>query len=81
MPNRYKAVLLDKIVFNCEVSLDIMFIDKDMILHAFCKHTHTSREASIQSAHPAVPWEAFLQKWVDTYLGIPYVIFLDQKNL
>ena len=80
MPNRYRAVLPDKIIFNYEVNLDIMFLERSMALHACFKHTRLKRATFISSSLSSVIWEVFMNIRVSPYLGAPHILIVHQQK-
>ena len=59
-PNRYRAVLPDQCVFNYDVAVDVMFIDKNPILHIVCRQTHFSRAALLPKQDSYTIWQMFM---------------------
>ena len=79
-PNRYRAVLPDKCVFNYDVALDVIFFTKIPILHAVCRQTHFSRAAILSKQDSYTIWCVFMTIWVATYLGVPFNLRVDQAK-
>lgn len=79
-PNRYRATLPDPCVFNQDIVLDVMFIDKRAVLHIVCKQTCFSRAAFLLSQTSIELWNTLMRVWILPYLGPPYTIWVDQAK-
>lgn len=80
MPQRYRFLSPDDLIFIHDVAIDIIVIDGIPILHAVCKHTHLSRAAVLPKQDGRTIWETFMQIWVCPYLGAPRNIWVDQAK-
>lgn len=78
-PHRFRVSLPhETCVFNRIVSLDLMTIDRDAVLHAVDRDTRFSAAAHLTKQTAAHIWETFLKIWVAPYVGFPDKVALDQ---
>lgn len=79
-PFRFRASLgQDKIVFNHELALDLMWLGGNPLLHIIDTHTHFSNSIVLCSKKVDGIWATFVEYWASLYVGYPRVIRLDQE--
>lgn len=71
----------DGIVFNRELALDLMFLDKKAVLHVVDTQTHFSAAAFLKQQTIEHVWYAFLMCWAAIYTGLPDEIKVDQGGV
>lgn len=79
-PNRYRAVFPAQCVLNYDVAVDVMYIDKNPILHVVCRQTHFSRAAILYKQDSYTIWQTFITIWATPYFGVPYNLWVDQAK-
>lgn len=81
-PYRFRVSIPDEnIIFNQEVALDLMFIDRTPILHIVDTHTHYQNAIPLKGESAADVWEAFVEAWASMYAGFPSKIRADQGSI
>lgn len=81
-PYRFRVSLLpDEIVFSHEVAIDLFWIDNNPVLHIVDTHTGYQIVALPKSLSAKHIWDAFLEAWVTTYVGIPNRIRSDRGSV
>ena len=71
-PERFKVSLPnDKVIFNREISLDLMWLDKKAVLHIADTDTHFSSATFLTGQTVEKVWEAFINCWTTLYTGFP----------
>lgn len=79
-PNRCRAVLPDRCIFNFDVAIDVMYIQNHPVLHIVCRQTHFSIAALLPRMDSFTIWTVFMQTWVIPYLGVPFNLWVDQAK-
>jgi len=81
-PMHFQVSLPDtNIVFNQELALDLMFIDRKAILHVVDLATHYSAATFLKGQSVDHVWIAFLTCWVTIYPGFPNNMKTDQGSI
>lgn len=79
-PFRFRASLgPDRIVFNHELAMDLMWLEGNPVLHVIDTHTHFQNATVLRSKRSEDIWAAFVECWASLYVGYPRVIRLDQE--
>lgn len=80
-PEHFKVSLPpDKIIFNKELAMDVMWLGNKAVLHVIDTDTHFN-SASILKGHSVEDvWKSFLSCWVTLYQGYPDTIHTDQGS-
>lgn len=71
----------DAIVFNREISLDLMKLGGRTALHIVDTGTHFGAAKILQSEDVNSVWNALLDCWVLVYAGMPDMFFVDQGSV
>ncbi len=80
-PERFKVSIPEEnIVFNHELALDLMWLDRKALLHVVDTQTHYMSAAFLKGQTVEDVWEAFLFCWVTLYTGFPLRIRTDQGS-
>lgn len=66
------------IVFNRELSMDLLWLDKVPVLHVVDTHTAFKNAEFIRGKSSKELWESFLRCWVTLFIGYPNTLRLDQ---
>ena len=79
-PFRFRASIPDdEIVYNHELALDLLWLDKKPVLHVVDTHTSFQNAVFIQDKTPEGLWRSFTECWSTVYLGLPNVLRIDQE--
>ena len=68
----------DKIVFNHEIEVDIMWIDSEAILHILDRGTRYSVAKYLRPQTAENIWNIIIEFWVSVFIGFPNIIAHDQ---
>lgn len=80
-PQRFKVSLPnEKIIFNREVALDLMWLENKAVLHVVDIDTHFNSAKILSGQTVESVWEAFLECWTTLYTGFPDKIKVDQGS-
>lgn len=71
----------DGVVFNERISLDLMYLSGDPVLHIVDVGTNFSAARFLTSADALTVWITFLHAWVTIYLGFPHEVLTDQGSV
>lgn len=78
-PHRFRVTMPSgECIFNKVVSLDLMKLDNETVLHAVDRDTRFSAACFLTAESTSIVWEAFLTIWVAPYVGFPDTLALDQ---
>lgn len=69
----------ERIIFNHEVAIDLMWLENKPLLHVVWTHTHFGNETWVQSKSARDIWLAFLECWSTVYVGYPNKIRSDRE--
>ena len=70
----------EKVVFNHELAMDLVWLKSKPVLHVVDTHTHFSAAMFIPSKRVIDIWHTFLCCWSTTYIGHPDRIRVDQES-
>ena len=70
----------DAVVYNHEVAMDLLWLDKKPVLHIIDTHTSFQNAMFITEKSPEGLWTAFVECWSTVYLGFPNVLRVDQES-
>ncbi len=73
-PSVFQVTMPDKIFFNREIYLDLMWIEKrphPPVLHIVDRGTHFSAATFLKSESAVDLWNAFVTCWVSVYVASP----------
>ena len=80
-PFRFRASIPpDEIIFNREVSIDLMWLDKKPILHIVDTATNFQNALFIRKKTAQDLWDDFVDCWASVYTGFPEIIRLDRRS-
>ncbi|MEM1283154.1 MAG: reverse transcriptase domain-containing protein [Chlamydiota bacterium] len=80
-PERFKVSLPPSdIVFNREVAIDLMWLDKRAVLHVVDTETHFNGACFLKGQTVEDVWNAFVLCWSSLYHGYPDKIRADQGS-
>lgn len=79
-PQSFQVSVPSGIVFNQELALDLMFLDKIPVLHVVDTQTHFSSAVFLHSQSTEAVWHAFLECWATLYTGYPDKMRVDQGS-
>lgn len=69
------------LIFNRDISKDLMSLEGSYILHVVDDDTHFSAAAFLKDSHNTeAVWDAFMQCWGLIYIGMPDTIFCYQGS-
>ena len=68
-------------VFNEELALDLMWLDKKPVLHVVDTNTHFSAAMFLPGKTTADIWNCFLSCWATVYIGHPDRFRVDQESV
>ena len=78
---RFKVTIPpDKIVFNEEVALDLMWLEGNAVLHVVDCQTHFNSACKLKGHSVEDVWEAFVKCWSSIYTGYPRKLKVDQGS-
>lgn len=60
-----------EIIFNHEVSIDLLWLDIQPVLRVVCTHTHPGNAVWIKSKTAERIWKTFVECWSTLYVGHP----------
>ena len=70
----------DKIIFNEEVTLELMWLEGKAILHFADCHTRFNSASQLKGRNVGYLWEAFIKCWSGLYTGYPRKVLVDQGS-
>ena len=80
-PFRFRATISpDNIIFNREVSMDLMWLNKRAVLHIVDTATSFQNATFIRSQSSKELWNDFIECWASVYTGFPENIRLDRQS-
>lgn len=80
-PQRFKVSMPnEKVVFNREVALDLMYLENKAVLHIVDIDTHFNSAQFLKGNTVEDVWDAFLSCWSTLYIGHPHKIRVDQGS-
>jgi hypothetical protein len=74
----YAKAMPNGIVFNHELALDLMYLERLPVLHVVDTQTHFSSATFLYGESVEAVWYAFLECWVTLYPVHPYKMRTDQ---
>lgn len=78
---RFRAsITLDKVVFNEEVAVDLVWLEGRPVLHLVDTHTHLQGAAMLRSKNADYIWSAFMEYWVSLHLGYPHLVRVGHES-
>ncbi len=81
LPQRFRVSLPPSdIVFNREVALDLMWIEKKAVLHVVDIETGFNPATFLSSQTVEAVWDAFVICWASLYIGFPMETHVDQGS-
>lgn len=80
-PKRFKLTVgSEEARFNHMVAVDIMYINKDPVLHVIDEATHFMSACWLRKVSSKEVWNGLLRCWSNTYLGPPDFLRIDQGS-
>jgi len=80
-PQRFRvSIPPSDIVFNRDVAMDVMWIDKKAALHIVDIETHFSAASFLKQQTVESVWDAFITCWASLYTGFPMKLRVDQGS-
>ena len=80
----FKARMKEMVVFNRKVSLDLMYLDSRLVLHAIDRDTDygAAKFVRSQTKNPTTAqiWETFVEMWALMYTGLPDIVMTDHGS-
>ena len=70
----------DGIVFNQKLAIDLMFLNKQPVLHVVDTQTHFSAAMFLREQSTDAVWNAFLYCWATLYIGYPERLRVDRGS-
>ena len=70
----------DKIIFNEEVAIDLMWLEGNAILHVVDCQTHFNSACELKGQSVEDVWDAFMKCWSSLYTGYPRKLKVDQGS-
>lgn len=70
----------DRSIFNHELPIYLVWLDKKQVLHIADTHKHFQNAVTFRSEQVEDVWFDFLEDWAPIYVGSPNVIRLDQES-
>ena len=80
-PYVFQVSMPDAIQFNHEVIVDLMWIDKEPVLHVVDRGTHFSSATFLPNESATTVWNSLIKCWISVYVGFPNVISHDQGTV
>jgi hypothetical protein len=77
-PLSFQASMPKGIVFNRELAPDLMYLEKQLVIHVVDTQTHFSSALFLRRETVEMVWYAFLECWATLYPGYPDKIRTDQ---
>jgi hypothetical protein len=77
-PLSFQVSMPKDIVFNSELALDLIYLEKQAALRVVDTQTHFSSALFLRGETVEMVWYAFLECWATLYLGYPDKIRTDQ---
>jgi hypothetical protein len=71
----------DRIVFNKEIIMDLMYLESKPVLHVIDRGTTFSSAKFLYSSDRITVWNTFVQCWTSMYVGFPDSILTDQGSV
>ncbi len=79
-PFRFRtSIPPDKILFNHELAIDLLWLDKRPVLHVIDTHTLFQNGVFIKSKKSEDLWKSLIDCWFTVFIGYPSVIRLDRE--
>ena len=80
-PFRFRAAFTpERVIFNHELALDLMWLEGQPILHIVDTHTHFQNAIVLKSKSTRDIWDAFVEGWASVYMGYPNRMRVDQES-
>lgn len=79
-PRSFQVSTPGEFIFNQEIALDIMVLDKVPVLHVVDTQTHFRNAIFLHSQSTKAVWSAFLECWATLYIGHPDRMKVDQGS-
>ena len=80
-PFRFRASIpKDNIIFNRELSIDLMWLNGKPVLHVVDTETGFQNAIFIQDKTAENLWNDFINCWASVYTGFPEIIRLDRET-
>lgn len=80
-PYRFRvSIPPEKIIFNEEISLDLMWLGKRPVLHVVDTHTNFGSASFLRGQSAEQVWNSFIECWCAIYTGYPTKMRLDQGS-
>ena len=76
-PGRFSFTIKDDIDFNCNVIVDILYIEGKPVLHIVDESTRFQAGRWLENISAKHVWDQLRSCWIDTYLGPPDLITTD----
>lgn len=70
----------DKVIFNQELAIDLVWLEKKLVLHIVENHTEFQNAIPISTKRAEDIWYEFVEGWASLYVGYPNLIRLDQES-
>lgn len=80
-PLRFRASITpDELVFNQELAIDLLWLNKKPVIHFVDTHTNYQNAAFVATKSSEELWKLFMNTWVTTYVGYPSTLRLDRES-
>jgi hypothetical protein len=81
-PQHFQVSLdADRVVFNKEIVMDLMYLNTKPVLHIVDRDTTFSSAKFLRACDRITVWNAFVQCWTSLYTGFPDSILTDQGSV
>ena len=81
-PYRFRvSIPADRLKFNHEVAIDLMWMKGNPLLHIVDTQTHYQNAILLKGESAQVVWNAFIEGWASVYIGYPNRIKADSGSV